>query len=258
MRQAYLLLGLFSVSLLTFGVPACGGSSNGGTAGHGGGDGAAGHDGAAGAAAGQDGAAAGQDGAAAGQDGAAAGQDGAAGSNGDGAAGNTASDGGGDTATTDGSSDLSTDSAASADAASDGSSTDAASACTGSCNTLTNLGATVVRTVDAGTVPAMTGGQLQDGVYVLTAIVQYNNDNTAYSLKQTSKFTGNVDTWVSSINGAAEAHYTATVAAASNQLNLTLCCPTTASLSVSYTATATTFQNVDPQNPNRVFTFTKQ
>jgi hypothetical protein len=285
--NSLLVLGLLSFGLVVLGMPACGGSGGGGTGGKGGKGGGGGHAGAtagqgggtagatagqngsagatagqngsAGATAGQDGgtagATAGQDGgsagATAGQDGGSAGHDGAAGSD-----GGNVSEAGGDVAL-----DVPLDVPATdlvSESAVDVSTPDAGASCTGACNTLAQLGAHVSRTVDAGAVPAMTGGTIQNGVYVLTAIVQYNNDNTAYTLKQTSQVIGNVDTWVSSVNMAADVHYTATFATATNQLTLTLCCPAAATLAVGYTVTANGFQNVDPSNANRVFTFTKQ
>jgi len=268
--KSLLVLGLLSLGLVALGLPACGGSGGGGAGGKGGKGGAGGHAGAAagqgggtaggsaGATAGQNGSAgatAGQDGgsagATAGQDGGSAGLDGAAGTD-----GGNVSEAGGDVAL-----DVPLDLPATdlvSESAAEVSTPDAGASCTGACNTLAQLGSHVSRTVDAGAVPTMTGGTIQDGVYVLTAIVQYNNDNTAYTLKQTSQVAGNVDTWVSSINTAADVHYTATFATATNQLTLSLCCPSVATIAVAYTVTATGFQNVDPQNANRVFTFTKQ
>lgn len=125
------------------------------------------------------------------------------------------------------------------------------------CNNVGNLGQTVTRTVDAGPVPPLAGGPLVDGTYVLTAIVQYMGDATEYTLKQTSVFAGGLDNWVSSINGAAEGHFTAAFSAGTS-LSLSVCCPVSVALDTCYAASGNTLQVLDPQHKTRVFTFTRQ
>jgi hypothetical protein len=130
--------------------------------------------------------------------------------------------------------------------------------CTGSCNTFPNVSQTVMRTVDSGPTPAMTGGNLADGTYVVTSIVQYNGDVTPFSLAETSVIAGNLDAWVASTNGNPEVRYTTTYVANNNQLALSFCCPTPGNLTILYTTDGTTISHIDPANPNRVITYTRQ
>jgi hypothetical protein len=130
--------------------------------------------------------------------------------------------------------------------------------CTGGCNTFDNISQTITRTVDPGPTPTMTGGNILDGMYVVTGIVQYNGDNQMYSLSETSIISGNWDAWVSSTNGAAEVRYTTNFTVTNNQLAFTFCCPGAGNLTILYTTNGSTLSHVDSANPNRVITYTRQ
>ena len=130
--------------------------------------------------------------------------------------------------------------------------------CVAPCNTFDNIAQTITRTVDPGSPPTMTGGNLADGTYVTTSIVQYNGDTTAYTLAETSVISGNMDAWVASTNGQAPVRYTTTFTTTNNQMAFTLCCPFPGNLTILYTTDGTTISHVDPANPNRIITYTRQ
>ena len=130
--------------------------------------------------------------------------------------------------------------------------------CSGVCNTFDNISQTVSATVTQGPPPAMTGGTVVDGTYVVTSIVQYNGDMTPFTLAETSVIGGNMDAWVSSTNGQAPVRYTTTFTTNNNQLAFTFCCPAAGNLTIFYTTDATTLSHVDPANPNRIITYTRQ
>jgi hypothetical protein len=145
-----------------------------------------------------------------------------------------------------------------ADKSGDGADAAPPGTCSGSCNTFADIGQTITRTVDSGPPPVMTGGNIVDGTYVATDIVQYNGDNTMFSLSETSIISGNLDAWVSSTNGQAPVRYTTTFTTSNNQMAFTFCCPATGNLTITYTTDGMTISNVDPANPNRVITYTRQ
>lgn len=145
-----------------------------------------------------------------------------------------------------------------ADASGDGADAGPPGTCVSPCNTFDNISPTITRTVDQGSPPTMTGGTLADGTYVVSSIVQYNGDTTPYSLSETSVIGGNIDTWVASTNGQAAARYTTTFTTTNNQLAFTFCCPTPGNLTILYTTDGMTITHVDPANPNRIITYTRQ
>jgi hypothetical protein len=130
--------------------------------------------------------------------------------------------------------------------------------CAGTCNSLAHLGTTVTRTVSAAAVPAMTGGAVLDGTYVVTGVVHYNNDTAPFTLKATAVLTGRTDTWVESLNGSADLHITATFTTNGSTFHVTTCCPAASSADSGYTASGNTLSVVDPSDTNRVITYTKQ
>ena len=99
---------------------------------------------------------------------------------------------------------------------------------------------------------------LVDGTYVVTSIVHYNGDNSAFTLAETSVIGGNMDAWVSSTNGQAPVRYTTTFTTTNNQLAFTFCCPGAGNLTILYTTDGNTITHVDPANPNRIITYTRQ
>jgi hypothetical protein len=115
---------------------------------------------------------------------------------------------------------------------------------TGLCNTLANVGNVVPLTTNAGAAPAMTGGQIADGTYVLTSQVAYAGRSTAGlgTLKQTFVITGNTVQVVQSGDGGPDEHQTIQLDPSGGRLNFAYSCPTPGSkLDGPYTATATTF-----------------
>ncbi|MET0595346.1 MAG: hypothetical protein ABW133_21795 [Polyangiaceae bacterium] len=129
----------------------------------------------------------------------------------------------------------------------------------GACSTFANISPNVTRTVEMGPTPMMTGGTIVDGTYIVTSIVHYNNDISMYSLSETSIISGNMDAWIASTNGGAPVRYTTYFTTASpNQMSFTFCCPAPANLTILYTSDGTTLAHVDPANPNRVITYTRQ
>jgi hypothetical protein len=145
-----------------------------------------------------------------------------------------------------------------ADASTDATDAEPPGTCSGGCNTIVNISQTVVRTVDTGPPPTMTGGTIVDGTYVATGVVQYNGDSTAYSISETSIIAGNMDAWVSSINGQTPVRYMTTFITSGNLMIFTFCCPTVVNLTISYTTDGATLSYIDPANPNRLFIFTRQ
>ena len=130
--------------------------------------------------------------------------------------------------------------------------------CSNPCNSFANVSPTVTRTVDMGPAPPMTGGTIVDGTYIVSSIVQYNGDTMPYTLSETSVIAGNVDAWVSSINGAIPTRYTTTFTTSNNQMAFAVCCPTPFNMTILYTTDGTTLSHIDPANPNRVITYTRQ
>jgi hypothetical protein len=145
-----------------------------------------------------------------------------------------------------------------ADATSDAADGAPPGTCGGGCNTFANISPVVSRTVEQGDTPMMTGGAIVDGTYIVSSVVQYNGDMSLYSLAETSIIAGNVDAWVSSINGGVSMRYTTTYTTTNNQMAFDICCPTGGSLTILYTSNGTTLSHVDPANPNRVITYTRQ
>jgi len=130
--------------------------------------------------------------------------------------------------------------------------------CGGTCNTIIDIGQTITRTVENGPPPMMTGGNIVDGTYVATAVVQYNGDMSTYVFSETSIISGNYDAWVSTINGQTTRYMTTWTTTNVNQMTFDICCPTSADITILYTTTGNTLTHIDPANPNRVITYTRQ
>jgi hypothetical protein len=145
-----------------------------------------------------------------------------------------------------------------ADNAGDSADTGSPGTCGGGCSTFPNISPNVMRTVDQGSPPVMTGGTVVDGTYVVSGIVQYNGDTTPYSLSETSVIAGNIDAWVASTNGQLPVRFTTTFTTTGNQMVFAFCCPTSGSLTILYTTDGTTLSHIDAGNPNRVITYTRQ
>jgi hypothetical protein len=108
-----------------------------------------------------------------------------------------------------------------------------------------------------GPPPMMTGGNIVDGTYVATTVVQYNGDTAPYVFSETSIISGNDDAWVSTINGMT-ARYMTSFTVNGNQMAFAICCPNSSNVTISYTTNGNTLTHIDPANANRVITYTRQ
>lgn len=143
-----------------------------------------------------------------------------------------------------------TDSAMSTDSAP----SDAPAACT----PIANLGAVVSKTTVAGAPPAMKGGTILAGTYVLTKFELYAGGTGTSTHKETMEFGAGVLTATASTNGGEEKPSFFTFATSGDTLTLTQTCGKMGSLPLKYTATATEFVLVAPTNPNQIQTYTKR
>ena len=128
----------------------------------------------------------------------------------------------------------------------------------GTCNTLANVGTAVPVTTDPGPAPAMTGGTIADGMYVLTSQVNYAGGTLGSgTLKQTFMITGNTVQLVQSSDGGPDQHQTIIQIPSGNQLTFTWSCGSGpgGAMTHPYTATPTTFAY---DLGNWVLTSTKQ
>jgi hypothetical protein len=130
--------------------------------------------------------------------------------------------------------------------------------CSGTCNNINDIGSTITRTVVSGPPPVMTGGNIVDGTYVATAVVQYNGDMSAYDFSETSIISGNDDAWVSTINGQTTRVMSTWTRMNGNQMTFDICCPNSMNVTILYTTSGNTLTHIDPANPNRVITYTRQ
>ena len=159
----------------------------------------------------------------------------------------------------------SADAATTSDAASttDGATTSDASTATdgasGDCNTLTNVGTVVSETTNASALPAMTGGTIVDGTYVLSSAVEYAGSTAdTKTHKRTLKISGTTIQIVNSDNGGPDVHATLSIAPSGNKMNETMTCPVAGAVTQgAYTATATTLA-ILKDGENLIETYTKQ
>ena len=124
------------------------------------------------------------------------------------------------------------------------------------CNTLVNDGADIVEEAATGTPPAMTGGTISDGTYVLTARKDWQGSCNCTS-RQKLAISGGTVQIVARTDKAADQHMTATAAVAGNQLTLSGTCPVAQSLKQTYTATATQLSLFDASDQS-LKVYTKQ
>lgn len=161
-----------------------------------------------------------------------------------------------------------TDTASAADTASPGDTASAADTLTGAdvgedtavtaCNTLVNDGAVISKTGHAEAPPAMTGGTIADGTYVLTALDQYNGHHGDTTHKEKWAFSGSSVLAVSA-EGGGDVRYAGTYSTAGNVLTLSITCPGPATISALYTATASTLvTEVPDKDDHQVSTYTMQ
>lgn len=125
------------------------------------------------------------------------------------------------------------------------------------CDPFTNAGTFVTPTSMPDAPPAMTGGTLADGTYVLTAWDQYNSTTNSNMHKETFVFEGGTLKHAEA-GGTTDIIRAGTFTTSDNELSMYLSCPIAAYVTVEYTATATSFAFVAPDDDNRVQTYTKQ
>lgn len=129
----------------------------------------------------------------------------------------------------------------------------------GACNTIANIGTAVPETTNPAALPAMTGGTIADGTYVLTSAVYYAG-STASSVthKRTLAISGSTVQLVNSDNSGPDVHATIMFAPSGNQLGDQGTCPAGLTVGPStYTASSTTLE-ITKVADNQVETYTKQ
>jgi hypothetical protein len=127
-----------------------------------------------------------------------------------------------------------------------------------SCTPIANVGTSVTKASVAGAPPAMTGGTIVPGTYVLTKFELYMSGTGTSVHKETMEFGAGTMSNVTSKDGSADKPGFFTYATAGDTITLTQTCGGSMSLPLKYTATATTFVLVAPTNPNQVQTYTKK
>jgi hypothetical protein len=141
----------------------------------------------------------------------------------------------------------------------DGGGTDSGVNPTGACNAIANVGTPVAETANAAALPAMTGGTIVDGTYVLISNVQYAGSSAGTKThKRTLAISGTTIQLVNSDDAGADVHVTLKIAPSGNALNETLTCPTGLPFTPgTYTATATTLA-IQKSGSQQVETYAKQ
>lgn len=127
------------------------------------------------------------------------------------------------------------------------------------CNAITNVAPIVGKTTHAGPPPAMTGGTVMDGTYVLTAMDKYNGTTGSNTHQETWIFSaGQVQIVAVDSSMSGEIRAAGTYATVGNGMTLNLTCPTSTSVMNPYTASATQLLLVNANDPNEIHTFTRQ
>lgn len=138
------------------------------------------------------------------------------------------------------------------------SSPDGAGACPAVCNTLA-LPAVVMKTADPAPRPAFTGGAIADGTYDVNAVVRYGSSSPGgVTVQESYRFAaGAIESAIDS-SEASEMHYCGSYTTTGNTITLDVTCPTTASITLLYTADATSFTFQHGSDQNEVATAVKQ
>ncbi len=132
----------------------------------------------------------------------------------------------------------------------------AGGASAGACNQLVNDGPSVPEVAETGTPPAMTGGTVADGTYVLTERKDWMG-SCGCNTRQKLQITGDVVQVVSRTDADPEVTFTGKATFAGSNLTLAMSCPASKAIALTYTATATTLMLFDPQDQS-LQVFTKQ
>jgi hypothetical protein len=130
------------------------------------------------------------------------------------------------------------------------------------CDAIANVGAVISVTSEAGPPPALTGGTVIDGTYVLTSEVFYNgeSDDTITSKRTLVIAEGTLKN-VESKDGDPDRIIAGTYSTSGTALTLSTVCPRATTLVFPYTATATTvalLTNDGTTDGNDLETYSKQ
>jgi hypothetical protein len=125
------------------------------------------------------------------------------------------------------------------------------------CDSFPNPGTAVTPVSKAGPPPAMTGGTLVEGTYVLTAWEEYNNNSNSRTHNETFVFANGVMKHVESKDGT-ESILAGTYTTSGTTMTWNIKCPQAISISVKYTATPTSMAFIAPDNADQLQTYTKQ
>lgn len=125
------------------------------------------------------------------------------------------------------------------------------------CDPFNNVGAVVTPTSDPGAPAAMSGGTVVEGTYALTAWVQYNGTTTSTPRQETFVFAGGTIKHTE-LKNAAQQVLAGTYSTSGTTITFAITCPQAMSIPLQYTATATSFAFVPPDDADRVQSYTLQ
>ncbi len=129
------------------------------------------------------------------------------------------------------------------------------------CNQLVNLGTAITPVGNSAQKPNMTGGNIVDGTYILTSIVEYDTTSGfTETRKRTLKVNGNTVQVVNSDNGGPDVHATISIAPAGTSplLNAAFTCPAVSGTLADYYTAASTSLQLRKSGDNQVYTYTLQ
>lgn len=130
--------------------------------------------------------------------------------------------------------------------------------CDDPCNDLP-LPAQVSKTADPGPPPAFTGGEIPDGTYVVTSIVNFGTTTPGPTKAQEAyRFSaGKIEVAVASTEDP-EVHFCGTYSTSGNKVKFELACPLAFTVELGYSCDGTTFAFEHGSNPGEVAFATKQ
>ena len=130
----------------------------------------------------------------------------------------------------------------------------------GMCTDLVNAGVVVAKTTHAQPPPAMTGGTIAEGTYLLTAMDKYNGRSGSNTHRETWRFSGNrVEAIMeNSLAPGIVSRASGTYTVSGNAFTVHLTCPQGGDVVQTYTATAAQVLMMPSDDPNEVHTYTKQ
>lgn len=130
----------------------------------------------------------------------------------------------------------------------------------GGCNALTQSAGNVPETAGVGAFPTPAGGTIEDGTYQLTGFFIYPPGSIdAYRRRETLVISGGTVQSARQTDSGAIERNTATVTTSGTDLVLRVTCPASKTITVPYTATATTLRIFDiSPGVNEVHEYTRQ